>query len=649
MVDQTVTRRPDAVADDAAGPRRRGRVLLLVLLAVTIWAVVVVVLLWSAREELAAAEALLPEAQAAVADADADAATPLLREADQHLRSADRSLGNPLVAPARLLPVLGRDLRAVAAVAGGGAQLTMAALEVVETLEELPDGLASLAPEGGTFPVERIAALAPGLRELETAAHDAAARLSDTEPSGLVGQVADAHGRMAELLTPLPEQATTAAGLAEHLPAFLGAEGPRTYVIGASTPGALGGTGGFIGAAATARMHDGHLDIGSFRATNDLRVLPGDELPPPVEEDAERWSRYGGTGDWLTLNRSPHFPASAEAMTRHWEATVGDAADGLIVVDPFALEALLELSGGEAAVPGTDVALEADSVVSYVANEAYGDFDSHDERKEVLGDVASAVLQRFLVGDVGLAPEEAITSLGGLARAGHLRIYSVETEVQEAFSRAGLTGEIPETSGDLVQVVGNSGTASKVDYYGRRWLEHDVTLLDDGATHNELLVRIANEAPTDGQPGHVIGPNNPRLDAGENLLDVSVVLAPDSRFVDVPAAEPDLPAFEETEVGHPVHDGWVLLASGEEVERRYVWRTDEAWRVTDEGALTYEIVVQGQTTIEPTEVVVRINIPGGLEVTRAPEELEVEDGVAVWRGEIRGERITLPLELRPTS
>jgi hypothetical protein len=319
----------------------------------------------------------------------------------------------------------------------------------------------------------------------------------------------------------------------------------------------------------------------------------------------------------------------------------------MMVADPFALQVLLELAG-PAEVPGYGVTLDADSVVPFVTNEAYGEFESADERKAVLGAVSAATLGRFLEGGIDAPAGELVSTFASIVSGGHLLVYATDPDVQSALVRGRAAGELGDTvdpPSDLVNVALNSGTASKVDYYADRSIELETTLLEGGAARTDLVLRLANDAPTEGVDPYVIGPNNPTLDAGDNLVDVSVYLAPGAQFFEVPQRH-DGPTFAETELGHPVHDGWVRIPSGQDVERRYSWRTPDAWEQNDDGELVYDLLVQGQTVIRPTELTIRVRIPSDLEVLDPPAGAEIDGDVLRWSQEVRGEDVRLRVRLR---
>jgi hypothetical protein len=624
--------------------RRAGWSALVVAVLVVVWFVIAAVLLLSARSHLTSAEQALPTARAAVGDGDLDGAFEALDTLSTHTRAASNELDNPLVVPLRFVPVFGADLRATTAVAHAGRDVSAATEGLVDALSSLPGGVAALGPSDGRLPVDTYRALAPQLGDLAGAISAARDDLVTTPTSGRVEAVTSARERALDELGPLATTASEAAELADVIPGFLGADGPRRYLFGASTPAEQRGTGGFIGSVSILTVDDGFLEFGPFTASTDLPKLAPDTFPTPGGDDAHRFLRYGGTGVWSNLNRTVDFPTAAAAMERFWHATSDVAVDGIIVADPFALATLLELAGPvEDPRFGT---FDADTVVDYVTNEAYAEFTDADERKEVLGAAAAAAFGGFLAaGSDAEGTLDLIGRLGDLIAGGNLLMHSADDDVQAALVLAGAAGELGEVDGDLVNVVTNSGSANKIDYYVDRRVEHRVTLLEDGATRNELEVTLANQAPTSGPPSYVIGPNNPSLDAGDLLSSVTVYASPGARFTSAPPASEDLPAFTETELGRSVHEGWTRLASGEQTTRAYTWVTPDAWELTDDGLLRYELLFQGQTTIRPTEVALRITLPEGLVPVEVPDGVVVEDGALAWTGEVRGEDVRLPVVL----
>jgi hypothetical protein len=649
---QTTTRAQD---DAANSPRtlpgnRFQRLAFFLGVALLVWLATAAILTLTARSHLRAAESLLPLARDAAAEADLDAATDTVRQARQKLRSADQLLQNVTLRPFQEAPVIGQDLAVVRTVAIEGERVTAAASQLLDELRQLEGGLGELAPVDGAIPVERITELAASLRGAADTTASSLETIRAAEPSGLLSEVTRGHDRVIDLLEPIGAQLETGAAIGEQLPLFLGAGEPRTYLFGASTPAEARGAGGFVGSVALLRVEGGALDFGNFNKASDLPLLGDAALPPPAGDEPARWERYGGAELFVNLTRTPDFPTAADRMLRHWEITQGQLLDGMVVVDPFALEALLEITG-PVDVPGYGISLDSESVVAFVANEAYALFDRPDERQQVLGDVAAAAFGRLLAGHSGSNAEEVVETLGDLVAGGHLLLYATDPDTQAAFRQAGLAGQLgdrdDERSGDLVNLVVNNGGANKVDFYAQRTIELETRLLADGAARSDLRLVLENDAPSEGRTKYVIGPNNPTLEAGDNLANISLYLGPNAEFTAVPTTS-DGPSFTESELGHPVHDSWARIPSRESTERLYQWRTEDAWYVDDNGIVTYDLLLQGQTVFRPTQVTLRFVIPQGMEVVPRPfEDVLIEDGRYVLTREIRGEDLNATVRFRP--
>lgn len=627
---------------------RRTLLGLALLSAVIGWALYAAMLGLDGRAHLSQAEQRVPSIQEAVAGADVDLATELLAVTQADLSAAASLLGHPLLAPVRALPVIGVDVRIARTIADGGAQLASEALLLVGELQG-DGGLGALTPQAGALPIAPLQRLASVLDDTAATLDTLVDDLEGLQPSGHIDDVSRAHAEVLELLSPLVTRTAEAATLTSEFARFLGADGQQTYLLGASTPSELRGTGGYIGSIATLRIDAGELSVGTFTASSDVPRLPDTAVPPPVPEDAHRWQRYGGTGFLVNLNFTPDFPSAAEAILSHLRESLDETYDGMIVVDPFALEVLLALSG-PASVPDFDTELTSDNVVDFVLNEAYSRFDDPDERKAVLGAVAAATLQRFLDGAAAeVSPRAAFDGLVDLARGGHVLLYSREDTTQAAFAAAGLDGALglgPEDEArDYLAVVINNGGANKLDYYAQRRLRMETTLLDDGSARSELVLDVENHAPTEGQPSYVIGPNSPGLEAGEARSGLRVYLAPNARFEEVPPAT-DLPGWTEREQDHPVDERWVRIPAGDSVQHRYRWRTKDAWWSNADGRIHYELVLDGQPVVRPTEVVVAIRMPQDTTVASdLPDGGAVEDDRLVWRGTIRGDRVRIPMTI----
>lgn len=423
---------------------------------------------------------------------------------------------------------------------------------------------------------------------------------------------------------------TAAAATTRALPSFLGTDGPKRYFLGAQNPAELRGTGGLIGAFAILTVNDGRIEIGSFRDVQILEDADVSSLRPP-SRDYE--SLYGTNYRSMSnVNMTPDLPTAATAIERLYEAATGSRVDGTILADPQALGLLLR-AAGPAEVPATGTTVDADSVVAFVANEVYALLPDDAARKRILGDVAAGVLGHFLGTGAAADPAGAGRSVVEAAAGGHLLLHATDPAVQRGLEAAGVAGALADPSGDYVAVVANNAGGNKIDFYARRTLRYDVTLLDDGAARGRLAVTIQNEAPTSGQPAYVIGPH-PFVDAkaGDNITNVQTYCAATCRFEESRLDGSIVAVSRKTELDHPVLINGLDIPSGGTGRLEYEWTTEDAW-TDDGGIVVYRLTVQGQPTIVPTRLDLSVAIPENAEVVRTSPGMRVHADRVTWQGE----------------
>ncbi len=623
--------------------RRAARVGSLTLVIALVWAGGVAITLLLARGNLAAAEQHIDAGQGALSAIDVTTAAGEFEHAAHRSAIGHRQLRWPHVRLTTAIPRVGDSVVVATRIAGAAADVSAAARDVAGTILDLPDGAESLTPHDGTLPVDAMGEIAPALRELEHALARAVEMTATATHRPVAAPVADARDRFLGLAEPAHRRAEIAAHLAEQLPTFLGVDRPRRYFLGAANPAELRGAGGFIGAFAVMTFDGGQLDIGPWSEIHDLANVPAEAVAPPNRDYAARYDQFGGAGHWMNINMTPDFPSAATAMERLWNDVTGEPIDGVVLVDPFAFQALLEVAG-PVDVRGTRIT--ADNVVAYVSNEAYDEFPSASERKDVIGQVAAAALEGFLESPDPGDLHDALDPLSTVVRGGHLLVHAVDPEVQAALAAAGVDGRLPDPDGDHLGVFVNNAAAAKQDFFVDRSIEYVVRLLPGGRVSGDLELTFANHTPSEGPSRHIIGPAEGR-EPGQMHGLVSVFCAPRCDYAEAPDDHRG-PARVSTELGLAVVDTWVTVDSGAHERLRYAWTTADAWETRD-GVLVYRLSFNDQVTIRPTALRVQVVVPEGFVAHGLPDGAVVEDGAVVWeRTDERGDT-ELTVELVPTD
>jgi hypothetical protein len=527
------------------------------------------------------------------------------------------------------LPILGRNVDVAEGVALAGGELADAGTELVDGAATLPDGLGSLAPQDGTIPVDEVAGLGDEVAGAAARAHRAADLIDATPSSMLFGTVAEARFEARHDVARVEDALDAATSLLDGLPAFAGADGPRRYFFVAESPAEARGTGGIWGAWSIITVDDGRFTFSEFQPIQRLPDLAPDEVPEPNPDYGRNYDQYGGAGFWRNMNLTPDFPSAARAVLAAYEIVEGEQLDGVISADPYVLAGLLDVTG-PTDVPALGVTLDSKNVADFMMNEAYIRFSGESvERKGLLGAVAGQIFDRFLGMDQhGIG---RIRALGDALSAGHLKVYTTDRAMEEGLATAHVDGAFTAPDGDMVAVVVNSRSGSKVDYYAHRSVDYDVQLGGDAEAIGTTTVAIRNDAPDHGLPGFVIDPLAAGGEPGDNIALVTVSCPDPCDLVRAERNGEERGMRVGSELGFPWYQDFFTIPSGETGTVKLVTKRAGVWQGNSSGG-SYRLTMLTQTAARPTEVSVTIHAPEGTRITWTNEDMAVDGGTAVWRG-----------------
>jgi hypothetical protein len=597
----------------------------------------------SARRSLSEGREALVAAKDLLVQGDTAGATAAFERAASGFEDARGATETPWLGAAKLVPVLGRTPDVVAAIADAGARVAEAGATLSGAIEDI-GGVEAIAPDRGRIPIEPILRLAPNVRRAAEEVSAAVAELEASPDGLLLGPVAAAREEAVAELGPLDELLGTASALLEGLPSFLGEDAPKHYFFGAQNPAELRGTGGVIGAYSILTVEEGSLSFSPFKPIQSLPLLSVGDVPSS-EEFARNYDQFRGEGRfWLAINLTPDFPTAASAIVEAYDVAEGERLDGVLLADPFALAALMRITG-PSDVPGLDVTLTADDVVPFTANEAYALLSEPEARKRLLGAVAERVVDRFLEG--GDLEAGDLRALARTAGAGHLLVYSEDPAVQSALERTGAGGALPEGDGDLLAVVENSSGGNKVDFYEDRSVTYEVWLRADGSAQGTVTVRLDNHAPTGGLPKYVLGPYQDFSEAGESAQIMSLYCGPGCRLERAELDGQQVGVGAGSELGHPFFREDFRTPSGGTSELVLTWYLPAAWEGGSLGG-TYRLRLVDQPTIRADSVRVIVHLPEGMNLDGSTPAMVGGEGTATWEGTLEG-GLDLELGFRPPA
>jgi hypothetical protein len=635
-------------ADLASPPRPRPfrRLIFAVLAILLAFLMSGLALLVPAGTRLVEARSQLERGRSYLLRGDPEEALRAFSGATERARSAHRWASNPVSRAVAMIPVVGRTARMAAGLAEGARGVGRAGEAIAVSVEELQGGLSGLVPQDGAVSPEAFGPVGRALTEARSLLDEAAAAVERTPQGAVLPPLSGAVETFRSGLSDLRRSVLVSEELFMALPSFLGQGGARRYFVGAQNPAELRGTGGLIGAFAILTIEDGRFELGGFQDIEELPDVPPGELPPPNEDFAERYDRFGGAGFWKNINMTPDFPSAAIAIERLHAHVTGVELDGTILADPWALASLMEVTG-PASVPGTERTVDADDLVPFVSNTAYGILTDPDERKRLLGDLAGQVLDGYFSQAAGGNPRAAARSLAEAASEGHLLLHAADGEVQEAFERAGVSGALLAPPGDYLAVAVTNAGGNKVDFYADRTIRYQVQLLPRGSAEGTLEMTFENDAPDAGPPRYVIGPQPGASEAGENVMLVNAFCATTCDLRSTGQSAGGETVGVEEELGHPVVWNGLRLRSGERDTLTHSWTVDDVWGLDDRGASRYQLLVQEPPTIRPTSLRVEVRPPPGMRVTGGAPGVRIEEGMAVWEGDPAWEtRLWVDLEAR---
>jgi hypothetical protein len=578
------------------------------------------------REELEEGRRALELGRQALLDGRVTDATASFEEARDAFEAAENEAASGLAAVGRSMPVLGRTTDVAAALAEAGGHAAAAGLAISTSIEGIPGGLGALAPTGGALPVDTVTSLAGPFDEARSEASRATTAIRSSPDTFLLGPVEEVRAQALARFEETERLLDSAHAFVLGLPAFAGADGPRRYLFFAENPAEPRGTGGLWGAFAILRVERGRFSFSSFRPVQTIGNLPPDEVPAPNPDYRRNYDQFGGAGYWLNMNMTPDFPSAARAALATWRANGRRPLDGVITADPFALRSLLAVTGA-LRLQRPSLVVTAGNAIPLLTNRGFARFPDSPIRKALLGEVARAVFDRFMNLDGRALPR--LRAIGGAIAGEHLKIYTVDPSMEEALARAELDGALRANGGDLLAVIVNAGAGAKVDFFARRTVHHEVTLLMGAASTALTVTRIQNDAPTSGQPQYVIGPGLGQ--PGDNIPLISVFCGPTCRLVRAERGGHRISVFTGSELGYRFYQDYFTIPSGRTGELVVRTETPGSWRGDVLGG-SYHLTVLAQTTIQPTHATVRIKAPPGMRFTRWSEGIRAVDDMATWAG-----------------
>lgn len=353
---------------------------------------------------------------------------------------------SPLWTVATFIPVVGSDIQTVRTVSDSAQVLVNDVL--VPAMDVIPaNGLAGLMSADGAINVSVIEDLLNVVSGSGPVLTEYAAKL-DAAPEPTIGQLKEPIAQVKTLMSTLAPIADSATELKDTLPAILGAEGKRTYLIIACTSAEMRSSVGFAGSFGLMTVDNGKISLGDFVGYPENQRL-AESAPAATEEDI-RLFRWESSVDSRDVTQIIDFERVGEIESQIWEANGHGKVDGVIALDTVVLQRMLGLTGTKVTTPGGDV-LDGDSASDFLLNGVYKKYPDGKTQDAVFALVADAAADGVFgnIGKVNIAKFAGV--LKDSVDEGRIAVYMAndnEEAMLEDFGFAGTVSsdtKVPET------------------------------------------------------------------------------------------------------------------------------------------------------------------------------------------------------------
>ncbi len=538
---------------------------------------------------------------------------------------ANDSLTAPWALAGRAVPLLGQHARAVEDITSAGADLAATASGAAQ---DAP--IEELRFTDGALDLRQVSAFDAPLAEAEAALAAADDTVTTVNSGWLLPPLASRVDEFAAEIDEARPQAEIAQAGVAVAPGLFGGHGLRRYFLAFVTPAEQRALGGFMGNFGVLTANEGDLNLARSDEIDalerPLRAMDATVTAPPAPADfVARYGRFAPGIEPGDITMSPDLPSVARVIAQVYAESGGQELDGVILVDPIALQALLTFTG-PITVEGYPTPLTVDNAADVLLREQYLTFGDRDVRKDFLEEASRRTFEALTAGDLP-GPRRVTEVLGPMVDQGRLLAHSFHPEEQAFFEQIGLDGTFPRRDGgDVVAVTTTNSAHNKGDSFLTRQVGYEATVdPDTGAVEATATVTLVNEAPAGGLPDVIIGvneaggtPNLPDLPPGNNIMYLSLYTPHSLSAASVDGVPLDV-EFEQ-EFGLNVYAQYVTVPPGGTVT--VTFELDGGVDLTD----GYRLTVAGQPTINPDEVTVDVALDDGWQFDDATGNGFTEDG-----------------------
>ncbi len=427
----------------------------------------------------------------------------------------------------------------------------------------------------------------------------------------------------------------------ELLPGILGADGPRTYMLGFQNSAELRGSGGAMLQFEFLTIDNGRPELAEDRTGSIYKLdqerrtidipLPDDAWYVAGIEDAQRFGNSNWSPDWpLSAHLAAEYGrASAERCNSRGnnECPGFPNLDGVLAIDPVVVQNLMP---GIGPYPQGAFFIKRSTVVDILLNKAYARFPLPFERRGYLGRFVSGLFEKMFDPQ---QPTELVQAMGTSLGNKNMQINMADPAEQAFIERMKWDGSIARASaGDYFQVVEQNVGGNKLDYFADQVNRMNISIDGRDARHS-TSIQVGNNVVLP-QPRWFLGDSKA---AHRPMLNLYV--PPDAELISADAGElcpapldrrcngridaPPLATWtdgtppDHSERGKKVWSGTLQIPPDETGSFDVDYRTPNAV-VEREGRNVYRLLVQRQAKFHREQLLVQLKLPTGASSIQAP-------------------------------
>ena len=527
----------------------------------------------SVKNQLIYVTDLIPQLRADFVNGNHDNARLTFETMHKETSAARSITTGPLWQGATFIPFVGANFTAVREVAVSADDI--AALAVAPLMDKYGAlGWDAITLTDGRLNVDEIQEAAPSIEAAANTVRLSYQRMESINVAGIVPQLAQPIRAANDQLQALTDVLSAASSAAQLVPAMLGSEGPRDYLVLIQNNAEARATGGIPGALAILHADDGRITL----ADQTSAVALG-SFRPMVDVDPEQIAIYTeriGT-QMQNVNLTPHFPTAAQSAKQMWEERHPDqTVDGVLALDPVVLSHLLQATGplnlADAQVLNrirdTELpsSLTQDNVVPTLLSEVYREIEVPEEQDAYFAAVAARVFSAFTEGQGD--GEQLAKALRASAKENRLYLWSARASEQTIIASTSLHGSVTDwrAGGASFGLYINDGTGAKMDYYASRTVQLLQTCQQGEYDEYTVRMTVTNNAPSDAAavlPAYVTGNGVFGVEPGRIRTNY-VVYGPYQSFIEAAAVDGQtVPASSGRHGQRPVGTVQLELGPGE--------------------------------------------------------------------------------------